>query len=75
MATKRITNGVLLEYMKGMKIELKQDITSLDSRMNRLEATMNRRFNEAQLHREALQEDLNATIKMVGKHEKTLARR
>ncbi len=35
---------------------------------------MNDGFKEARQHREALQEDLDASIRMLGKHDKKLAR-
>lgn len=84
----RITNGILLQHMQGMKSELKQDIKGLGERMDSLEGKVirlekkvdmgfedaRRQFEDARKHREALQEDLNATIQMVGKHQRKLAR-
>ena len=84
----RITNGILLEHMQGMKNDLQQQIgdlkerivrvdgriDGLGGRMTRLEQAMQRGFEEARQHSEALQEDLEPTIRMVVKHEKKLAR-
>lgn len=88
MATIRITNAVLLQHMQGMKSELKQDIKCLGERIDSLENKVTGlekkvdigfenarlRFEDAHKHREALQEDLNATILMVGTHDETLKR-
>lgn len=74
MATTRITNGILLQHMQGMKAELKQDIQNVSTRIDQLEQKVDKGFKDARQHREALQEDLNATILMVGKHQRKLAR-
>jgi DUF917 family protein len=77
-----ITNGMLLEHMQGMKHELLQKISDLDRKftgelhgsIGRLERKVDRGFDEARLHRQALQEDLEATMRMLSKHEATFAR-
>ena len=64
-----ITNKVLLEHMQGIKYELKQEmkdmkqeIHGVKSDLSRLEQKVDRGFEEASQHRQALQEDLTATI-------------
>ncbi|MBU0767137.1 hypothetical protein KKF55_05175 [Patescibacteria group bacterium] len=74
-----ITNKVLLEHMQGMKYELQQQIMGLENRMGGveqrmggLEQRMEDGFEEARQHRQALQEDLEATITMQAKHQQKL---
>ena len=76
-----ITNKVLLEHMQGMKHELQQQITGLGMRMERVEVNLKQLsqqvedgFEEARQHRQALQEDLEATIAMQAKHQQKLAK-
>jgi hypothetical protein len=80
-----ITNGMLLGHIQAMKNDLQRQIASLDTRLSRkieslegkfhwMHHEMQKGFEEARQHREALQEDLNATIHMVAKHERKLAR-
>lgn len=68
-----ITTRMLLEHMQAMKSELLQRISSLEIKVTTLANTMNVGFEDARLHRQALQEDLEVTILMVGKHDKKLA--
>ena len=83
--TGEITNGMLLRHIQAMKNDLQQQISTLDRkftakfdsleiRFDDLEVRMESGFEEARQHREALQEDLNATIRMVAKHETKLLR-
>jgi hypothetical protein len=80
-----ITNIVLLQHMQAMKssLELKieaivQKIDVLDQKVDKntasLTSEMRSGFEEARQHRQALQEDLEATMHMLSKHEKKLAR-
>lgn len=73
MADEIITNGVLLEHIQAMKNDLIQRIDLVDTTVERLTQRVEQGFEEARLHRQALQEDLDATIRMVGKHDKKLA--
>lgn len=83
MADKKvITNKVLLQHIQDMKNDLQQQINRLDQKVDRgfVEvhvrfAEVARKFEEARQHRQALQEDLDATIRLVSKHEVKLARR
>lgn len=82
-----ITNRMLLEHIQGSKYELSQKIDVLSERVERLEVKVDRGFvqidrrfadvyhklDEARLHRETLQEDLEATIKMQSAHQKKIA--
>jgi hypothetical protein len=83
--TEEITNLVLLEHMQAMKHDLQLQITALDrrltgkidglgGRMDRFEARIEQGFQEARAHRQELQADLDATINMLMKHDKKLAR-
>ena len=75
-----ITNKMLLEHMQAMKYELQQqintlqlDMTGLKKEVKCLRWDMKRGFEEARLHREALQEDLKATMRIQRKHGRKLA--
>lgn len=79
-----ITNRMLLEHIQAGKHELKQEFgrrfDHLEKRVDTLEMEMRNGFNsvrreldEARRHREMLQEDLHATIKMQFQHQKQLA--
>jgi hypothetical protein len=77
----KITNGMLLEHIQAMRNDLQQQIMGLRNDMEKGFAGVARKFVEidakfedARLHREALQEDLVATMRQVGKHEKKLVR-
>ena len=83
-----ITNGILLEHMQGMKNDLQQQIGGvnqqiggiivrmdrLEGKITRLEQKVDEGFDDARLHRQALQEDLEATITLQAKHGAKLAR-
>lgn len=83
-----ITNRMLLEHIQAMKNDLQQQISGIDARVNGLQeevaslrgefvslrGEMRFGFEEARLHRQALQEDLDATIRMQSKHDAKLAR-
>lgn len=60
-----ITNKVLLEHIQGMNAELIEKIDTLEKKVDR-------GFEEAKQHRQALQEDLDASIAMLGKHQTKL---
>ncbi|MCF7844686.1 MAG: hypothetical protein K9M03_02550 [Kiritimatiellales bacterium] len=67
-----ITNKVLLEHIQGMKYELQQQIEGLEKKIEKVEQQMKGGFDEAKQHRQALQEDLEATIAMQAKHQQKL---
>ena len=80
-----ITNIVLLQHiqtmkstlesqMQAMKDSLESQIAALDQKVDRNTMEMRVGFEEARQHREALQEDLEATMRMLSKHESKLAR-
>ena len=80
-----ITNGVLLEHMQGMKNDLQQQIVGLkndlqkqisrlDEKLTRLAQRVEQGFEDARLHRQALQEDLEETMRVQGRHGAKLAR-
>lgn len=72
-----ITNRMLLDHMQAMKHELIERFNGrfngLEVRVDRLEQKVERGFEEARQHRQALQEDLDATIRLQGKHSEQLA--
>jgi hypothetical protein len=79
-----ITNRMLLEHIQAGKNELKQEFgrrfNRLEKWVDRLEIEMKSGFqqvrselNAARIHREMLQEDLDATIRMQFQHQKQLA--
>ncbi len=76
--TNDISNTVLLEHMQGMKLELQKEIksakTELQQQIAQLDGKTDRGFEDARKHRESLQEDLDASIRMLGKHDRKLAR-
>ncbi len=77
-----ITNGMLLEHMQGMKNDLQQQIANVDKKLTnlikgveiKLTEDMTRGFEEARQHRQALQEDLEETMRVLSQHGKKLAR-
>ena len=80
-----ITNIVLLQHIHAMKSSLEekisavknsleQQIAAVDLKTGMLASEMRHGFQEAREHRQALQEDLEATMHMLSKHEKKLAR-
>ncbi len=85
---KRITSAVILQHLQGLeqRIAKRFDAVEKDVRSLRGEILIFRgevhtsfeeahnQFEDARKHREALQEDLDATIRMVGKHQRKLAR-
>ncbi len=82
-----ITGKILLQHMQAgfnrMDRQFKkidERFKQVDERFERLErrvdegfADANRKFEEARLHREALQEDLDATIRKQAVHDRELA--
>ena len=69
-----ITNIVLLKHIQAMKSSLEARMTAIEQGTILLTGEMRRGFQEASEHRQALQEDLEATMKMLSKHETKLAR-
>lgn len=83
-----ITNIMLLQHMQGMKSDLQlqiaavyQKITALEKKTGGVEKNMasmaeemRNGFEEARMHRQSLQEDLEATMRMLSKHSTKLAR-
>jgi len=81
-----ITNKMLLEHIQAMRYSLEIDINGLRSDIkiiksdilnikidiNNLSDRVDEGFKEAALHRKALQEDLDATIKMQAQHQQQL---
>lgn len=75
-----ITGKILLDHIQSSKLELKQDIRnlstqfdSLEKRLDSLEVKVEDGFRDAREHREMLQIDLDATIRMQSRHERELA--
>ena len=83
-----IKNIVLLEHIQTMKSDLQQQIAGLKQQIAGVEQKitgvekntallteeMRKGFEVARQHRQALQEDLEATMRMLGKHDAKLAR-
>ncbi len=75
-----ITNRMLLEHQQAMKSEFSLRIGRLERKVDQGFASVDRRFfevdrrfEEAGQHRQALQEDLEATIQMQSTHQKKIA--
>jgi hypothetical protein len=64
----------LLDHMQGMKNDLQTQITALDRKTDRGFEAVRFQFEDVHLHLRALQEDLEETIRVQGKHGKKLAR-
>lgn len=69
-----VSTTVLLQHMLGMKSDLQAQIDRIGKKMDEGFAEMRQGFKEAREHREALQEDLYATMRVQHKHSKKLAR-
>ena len=69
-----ITNIVLLQHIHAMKSSLESQIAALDQKVDKTTIEMRTGFEEARQHRQALQGDLEATMRMLSKHESKLAR-
>ncbi len=80
-----ITNIVLLQHIQAMKsgLEGKMDtmqqalllrITALEMALANLTTQTHQGFEEARQHRQALQEDLEETMRVLAKHGTKLAR-
>ena len=76
-----ITNTMLLGHMQAMKNDLqtqitdvKTQITDVKTGVRGLTEEMRQGFAEAGEHRQALQEDLEAAMRMLAKHQEKLAR-
>jgi len=61
-----------MEHMQGMKYDLQQQISRLDMKVDNLERKVDEGFEDARLHRQALQEDLDVSIAMLGRHQEKL---
>ena len=84
----RITLQVILEHIQASKNDLQQQIARLDGKVDNLEKRMilgfenvrlkfedvDRQFEDAHLHRQALQEDLEETMRVQMKHGRQLNR-
>jgi hypothetical protein len=71
-----ITTKILLEHIQVNTAavgKLSSKVDSLSERVDGLEKTMKKGFEEAKQHRDNLQEDLEATISMQFEHKKQLA--
>ncbi len=68
------TEKKFIDHMQGMRYGLEQKIGRVDGKVEKLTVLMYRGFEEARLHRQALQEDLDASIGMLDRHDKKLAR-
>lgn len=66
--------SLLLSHMQGIKNDLQQQINRVDARVSRLEGNVARGFEDARLHRAALQQDLDATIRMQIGQNRAIAR-
>jgi hypothetical protein len=69
-----ISNSVILEHIHAMKSELQSQINGVKIDLQDLRVEMRQGFKVARRHRQALQEDLDASIRMLGKHAAKLAR-
>ncbi len=69
-----ITNIALLQHIQAMKSGLELQIAAVDQKIDKNTDEMRKGFEEARQHRQALQEDLEATMRMLSKHETKLAR-
>ncbi len=73
-----ITNKMLLEHMQGMKSELQEQMArmqiDLQGQITNQTGEMRQGFSDTRKDIQALQEDLEATMQMVGKHDTKLAR-
>lgn len=85
----RITLRVILEHIQASKNDLQRQIIQLDAKFTgkfdaldakfegklaRLERQMIQGFEDARLHRQALQEDLEETMRVQSKHARQLNR-
>jgi len=72
-----ITNKMLLEHMQAMKHELQEQIKSvkadLQNQITSLSKSVEDGFEDARLHREAIQVDLDETIRVQGGLKEKLA--
>lgn len=59
---KDITLGDVITHIRGVKQELQDEIRGVKKDVRSLRIQMNEGFKEAKEHREALQEDLVATM-------------
>ncbi len=71
---KRITSAIILRHLQGLEQRITKRFEAVEKDVKSLRKETHQGFEDARKHREALQEDLDATIRMVGKHEKKLAR-
>ena len=76
-----VTNKVLLEHMQAMKndlqkqiTEIKIDIKGIKGDLSSLSQKVDHGFEDAHLHRQALQEDLEATMEKQYQQGQQLAR-
>ena len=76
MAQDEITNAMLLRHMQAMKSDLEKQIKSveksLDAKMNRGFQAIHFELEEARIQRTALQEDMEANMMLLIKHDKRM---
>ena len=68
-----ITNKILLEHIQGLRGEMVQRFDTLEKRVDRLAQEVKQGFKQARDDREAIREDLDATIRMQALHDKKIA--
>lgn len=63
----------LKQQMTGLGQSLQQQISTLDRKVTHFSEEMHQGFEDARLHRQALQEDLEETMRVQSKHAAQLA--
>lgn len=66
--------GRQISGINGKMERLDGRMDGLDQKLSHLESKMDRGFEDARLHRQALQEDLEETMRVQGRHGVKLAR-
>ncbi len=81
MAEDAITNAVLLQHMQSMKSDLQTQISGLDKKLTGatedlrlLKIEVRQGFEDVRQRQDSMQEDLEASIQMLGRHQRKLAR-
>ena len=69
-----VTPRMLLQHMQGMKSDLQTQISHLASEVRNGFAETRRQFEEAREHRQALQEDLEETMRQQSKQNTRITR-
>ncbi len=68
-----ITNRMLLEHIQALRNDMTHGFSSVHQRIDRLEQSVDRRFEEARQDRQVIREDLEATILTQFDHGKQIA--